>query len=186
MCVSVLLGARILARADDTVAVLAAQAPLAAGQQVRSEDVVSVRLRFTSAADAERYLPADTPLPEGQVVTRPVGAGELVPRGALSAATGEELVELPLGVPPAGIPGSVGAGSLVDVWVTAGQDGERAGDAQRVLARVPVLAAGRSTAGGLGGVRQVVVGVPAAEQDRLPRVVSSLADGSVLLVRRPD
>jgi flagella basal body P-ring formation protein FlgA len=83
---SVLAGAQVLASSDDTVAVLTARGPLAAGQQVHADDLSTVRLRFSSEADADRYLPADAEV-DGVVLQRPVGPGELVPRAALGAAS---------------------------------------------------------------------------------------------------
>src|SRR3954447_17822468 len=83
VCLSVLLGARLFATADDTVAVLAARNPLVAGQQVSAADLTTVRVRFGSAQAADLYLPADAALPEGTVLRRDVGAGELLPRAGL-------------------------------------------------------------------------------------------------------
>ena len=182
VCASALLGARLMDRADDTVAVLAAKGPLAAGQEVEGDDLAVVRLRFGSAADADRYLAGDAELAPGTVVDREVGAGELVPRSAVTQGTGGRLVEVPLAVPVTAVPASVRPGSSVDVWVTSPTaDGARA-RAEQVLQGVPVLATGQ---GGGGAVRQVVVGVGQSQQAQLPRLVASLQDAAVVLVRRP-
>lgn len=191
VCASVLLGARLLGRADDTVAVLAAPTSLSAGQRVTPEGLSSVQVRFTSAQDADRYLAAVDGLPaDGAVLARDVGAGELLPRAALSSATRSALVELPLAVDSANVPASVAVGSHVDVWVTSSsaEDQPQAGvgEARRVLADVPVITDSSLGAAGAGGTRQVVVGVQRAEQDQLPEVVGALADASVLLVRQPE
>ena len=58
-----LLGARLLAGADDTVAVWAAGASLGEGQQVGTADLVARRVRFVDQRDADRYLPAAGALP---------------------------------------------------------------------------------------------------------------------------
>ena len=181
VCASALLGARLLDRADDTVAVLAAQGPLVAGQEVEPGDLVAVRLRFSSAADADRYLPGDAQVAPGTVATREVGAGELVPRAAIAAAAGDRLVEVPLAVPVTGVPASVGPGARVDVWVTRPRADGGTARAEQVLRAVAVLATGR----GNGAVRQVVVGVPTSEEAGLARVVAALPDAAVVLVRRP-
>jgi hypothetical protein len=193
--VSVLVGARVLATSDDTVAVLAARDTLVAGQRITAADLTEVRLRFTSDQDADRYLSSDQPLPDGAVLLRPVGPGELVPRTAVSTDA-EGLVELPLAVDPGRVPASVRAGSLVDVWVTPGDaplgepEGAAAGGAdsgdgtERLLGAVPVLSVSRTSGLGSGGLKQVVVGVPAAEEGAVRRVVAKL-QGSLLLVRRP-
>lgn len=182
VCVSVLVGARVLSAADDTVAVLAARDSLAAGQRVTAEDLTEVRLRFASEEDADRYLAGDQAVPEGAVLLRPVGAGELVPREAL-ATGGEGLVELPLSVDPGRVPGSLRAGSVVDVWVT-GDGGNGGGRTEQLLSKVPVLDVSRAGGFGADGMRQVVVGIAADEESSLQDVVDRL-HGSLLVVRRP-
>lgn len=118
---SVLVGARVLASADDTVAVWAAREDLVAGSTVAAEDVVAVRVRFRDAAQLEGYLPADAAWEDGRVLLRDVGAGELVPL----AATGEEPDDtvrlLPIAVDPAQVPPGVVAGSVVDVWAAGSE-----------------------------------------------------------------
>ena len=179
-----LAGARVLAGADDTVPVLTAVRPLAAGQTVQADDLGTVRLRFEDEGEADRYLAADPGAVEGSVLVRPVGQGELVPRSAVGSA-GEGLVELPLSVEPGQVPASVRTGSVVDVWVAGGAEEPSA--AERVLTSVPVLAASRG-AGAVSGTRQVVVGVPGDDEDLLSRVVGRLggarSESSVLVVAR--
>lgn len=175
-----------MAGADDTVPVLAARAPLAAGQQVKAEDLAAVRLRFTSAADADRYLGADTDLGEGSVLIRAVGAGELVPRAAVAPEAEGALIELPISLDPGRVPAAVRTGSTVDVWVSSAPEAKKpSARAEQLLSGVPVLSASRAVGAGPGGLRQVVVGVPATDESRLARVVSRLTDDSLLLVRRP-
>lgn len=191
VCLSVVVGARVLASADDTVAVLAAGASLVAGQQLAPGDLTEVRLRFGSEEDADRYLPAGEELPAGTVLLRPIGPGELVPRSALGTKEGG-LVELPLSVDPGRVPASVRAGSVVDVWVTGDSGDDSGGDGgggdggrtERLLTDVPVLSVSRAVGLGSGGLRQVVVGIPADDQDELGDVVGRL-HGSLLVVRRP-
>jgi hypothetical protein len=131
---SVLAGARVLAGADDTVAVLAAGTPLAAGERVEDGDLTAVRVRFASESDADRYLPGDAAPPEGAVLLRPVGAGELVPRAAVGGLAGEALAELPLALDPGRVPTGVRPGTRVDVWV-----GDGAGAADELLTDVDVI-----------------------------------------------
>jgi Flp pilus assembly protein CpaB len=181
---SVLLGARVLAGADDTVPVLAAKGPLAAGQRLGADDLETVRLRFGDEADADRYLPADASLPDDATLLRSVGAGELLPRAALDAGGAQPLAELPLGVDPGRVPAGVRAGSVVDVWVAPSAEG--GSKPERLLERVPVLAASRPAATGPAGLRQVVVGVPADDRGQLARVVARLGgDAALVVVRRP-
>jgi Flp pilus assembly protein CpaB len=183
---SVLVGARVLAGADDTVAVLAAARPLAAGQALTADDLQTVRLRFQDEAEADRYLAGSTAAVEGTVLVRAVGEGELVPRAALGGTT-EGLVELPLSIDPGRVPASVRVGSVVDVWVGDSPESREPGSgpsAEKVLTSVPVLAATRG-AGGVSGTRQVVVGIPDDDEDLLAGVVGRLGEeASVLVVAR--
>ncbi|WP_162529638.1 SAF domain-containing protein [Nocardioides caldifontis] len=177
---SVLVGAKVLAGADDTVAVLTAARPLASGQELRADDLGTVRLRFEDEAEADRYLTGDVDAAVGAVLVRPVGQGELVPRAALGGTT-DGLVELPLSVDPGRVPSSVRAGSVVDVWATGSE--ETATDeqaAERVLSAVPVLSVSRGA-----GTRQVVVGVAGDDEDLVAGVVGRLGgEASVLVVAR--
>lgn len=181
VCLSVLVGARVLATADDTVAVVAASGGLVAGQRVSSADLTEVRLRFTSEEDADRYLTAGEQLPRDAVVLRPVGPGELVPRASISTEQ-DGLVEVPLSVDPGRVPGSVRAGSVVDVWVTG--DAEDSRRSELLLTEVPVLSVSRASGLGAGGLRQVVVGIPSDDSSVLDGVVARLS-GALVVVRRP-
>lgn len=188
VCVSVLIGARVLAASDDTVVVLAARGPLVAGQQIAADDLTAVRLRFASEDDAARYLSADQELATGTVLLRPVGAGELVPRTAVSSGGGG-LVELPLAVDPGRVPASVRVGSVVDVWATTGEDGDAGGSlrerrTERLLIEVPVLSVSRASGLGAGGLRQVVVGIRDEDKSAVAQAVAGL-DGSLVVLRRP-
>lgn len=178
-----LLGARLLGTADDTVSVWSARGDLAEGMPVTAADLEPARVRFTSAGLAGRYLPAED-LPDGMVLLRDVTAGELVPRAALGSGDPEQLAELPVSVASDAVPVGLQVGELVDVWVTStAPDGERQ-RAVRVLEQVRVVAAPDSaTALGPASTRQVVVGVPADEQ-LLAEALAALADGGAVLVRR--
>lgn len=117
---SVLLGARVVAAADDTVPVWAARADLGAGSTLRPDDLVREQVRLSGPADLDRYLRADEPLPAEAGLLRPVGAGELVPRAALGERSGT--VEVPLAVDPEQVPESVRQGSVVDVYLLGSSD----------------------------------------------------------------
>ena len=71
-------GATLFSRADDTVAVWAADSDLHAGRPLTSDDVHSTRVHFADSSDAARYLRASEPIPPGAVAARDVAAGELV------------------------------------------------------------------------------------------------------------
>lgn len=117
---SVVLGARLLAAADDTVMVWALADDLGTGSSVSTADLVTQRVRFGDGADVDRYLTADEEVPPGTVLTRAVGAGELLARSALGSADDAGLLRVPIEVDPNRVPPDVATGSVVDVWVTDG------------------------------------------------------------------
>lgn len=181
---SVLLGARLLAAADDTVQVWAAEGHLAAGDALVAADLTAADVRFTREEQAARYLPADA-VPEGLVLARDVAAGELLPRAALTEREGEPLAELPIAVASEAVPTGLHPGELVDVWVTPAGTAEEGRRAVRVLEQVRVVAAPRSSSAlGPATTRQVVVGVPGDDDDLLARALAELSGGTAVLVRR--
>jgi hypothetical protein len=189
VAVSALLGAALLDGGDDTASVWAVRRALGAGQPVTSADLVPRDVGFGDAAAADHYVSASSPFPEGAVLTRDVGAGELLPRAALGSDA-PALVEVPLTVPAEAVPATVRVGSVVDVWATpdpdlAAADAEDA-ESTLVFAGVTVVAVSRS-GGALGPTptRQVIVGVEDSVQDYLPTALAELARGSVVLVRKP-
>jgi len=141
----VLLGARLLASADDTVAVWSVSSDLSAGTTVTADDLQRVDLRFGSSAVAGSYLSATDPLPEGAVLTRDLSRGELLPRSALGAGGEEELVEVPIALPSEAVPATLRAGEHVDVWVTPSEETSRLPRAVRVLELVGVVGAPRDS-----------------------------------------
>ncbi len=117
---SVVAGARLLASADDTVAVWSVTHERGVGAPVEGEDLVVQRVRFVDDATRERYFSADEPLPADLVLVRPVGAGELLAQSAVGSADDEAMLRVPLEVDPNRVPPDVRAGSVVDVWLTDG------------------------------------------------------------------
>lgn len=188
---SVVLGATLLDDADDTVPVWAVSTDLAAGQPVSDQDLEVRQVRFPDAVAADRYLSAADPLPADATLARAVGAGELLPRAALGAAETARLVEVPVSAATDAVPGSVRAGSVVDVWVVAeaavtSAAGEAPAGAERVLDDVVVLAAPRPEDGlAPSGNRQLVVGVPADQLDGLPVALAGTGRGTVVVTREP-
>ncbi|QNN53604.1 hypothetical protein [Nocardioides mesophilus] len=183
-----LLGALLLGGGGSGTTVWVARDALGEGQTVSAADLVAREIRFVDQAEADRYLPADEPLPAGSLLARPVGAGELLPRAALSAAEPDPVLEVPLAVPVDSVPVTVRAGSVVDVWVTPDPAGAERGtlESELVLSQVRVLELGRVGGSlGAGGTRQVVVGVGPGQEANLPTALARVAAGSVVLVRTP-
>jgi hypothetical protein len=182
------LGARLVGGSSDTVPVWAARGPMPEGRQVDPADLVRREVRFADQAEADRYLSADTDLPDGATLARAVGAGELLPRAALAAASTATVIEVPLSVDTQAVPATVGVGSTVDVWVTpdAGDRAEGAsGRSVLVFDDVSVISVQRTaTTLGPTTTRQVIVGVGEEQEARLPRSIAALSSGSIVLTAR--
>ena len=184
VCASAVLGARLLASADDTVPVVVAAAPLPAGERLTPDDLTTTRVRFGDDEDADQYLPAGTDV-TGSVLLRPVGAGELVPRAAVGTSGDRGSVAVPLAVDGARVPASVHAGTVVDVWAGPDPDaGVPARRTVRLLRGAPVLSVARPEGLGPGTVVQVVVGVPQGRADAVAASVAGLSGRSLLVVAR--
>jgi hypothetical protein len=179
---SMLLGARLLAGADDTVTVWSAGRDLPAGTTVSAAGLQRSEVRFASEELAERYLSARA-LPAGTVLLRDVAAGELLPRAALGTRPPEETAQ-PIALSSDAVPADLRRGELVDVWVTPPPDSGEGRRAVRVLGQVRVVAAPESSSAlGPSSTRQVVVGV-SGDDDLLARALAQLADGTAVLVRK--
>jgi hypothetical protein len=160
--VSVLAGAALFSRADDTVPVWAADDDIQAGTPLTSDNVHSTRIHFSDSSDASRYLSASDPLPAGAIAVRDVSAGELVAVSAISTSSGAP-DRLPLAVGSAGLPAGLEVGDTVDVWAVPGDDTTGAGSQEsvQVLDGVTVTSLGAEAAGGLDSTREVLVALPA-------------------------
>jgi hypothetical protein len=170
---SVLLGARVVAAADDTVPVWAANDVLAPGSSLDG-NVHPVNVQLADVGGS--YFDASRPLPPGLVVQRAVGRGELLPRTATApaAAWNRRPVTIPLDGPA---PAGVLRGAQVDIWMSprdraAGADAYgparlmiTAADVAEVTAEGGPLSAGRAAT--------VQVMLPA---DRLAPVLDALAN----------
>lgn len=189
VAVCALLGARLLGGADDTVGVWAARSAMNAGQPVTTADLVRREVRFADQDAADAYLSSDTAPPDGAALGREVGAGELVPRGALGAPDTGSLTEVPVSVDTDAVPATLRVGTVVDVWVTpdgAVSDthpaGPRAPRSTLVFDDVAVVSAVRSgTSLGPSATRQVIVGVAENQESALPTSLAALAGGTVVL-----
>jgi hypothetical protein len=177
--VSVVVGARVVAAADRTTGVWAAAHDLAAGTPLTAADLVRVDVALPQRAAA--YLPVGRDL-AGRVVSRPVGAGELLPAAAVVAAP-SDLRRLPVQVDRAGVTG-LAAGSAVDLYVVPAKvAGQPQAPSRQVLAGVPVLDVSADS-GGLGSQRTAVVVLSVHPADA-QRVLDAQAGGDLRLVQVP-
>ncbi len=179
---SVLVGARLLGGADNTIEVWAASSDLGVGQEVTPDDLTARRVRFDDAADAGRYLRVGDDLPDGATLARAVGSGELLPTAALGEAEAG-LLEVPIWAAYDAIPGNLTAGSIVDVYVTPVSGGRDTG-ARLVLDDVLVIAAPRSSESfGPTGNRQILIGVSEEHESRVGLALAAAKDDRVVIAR---
>lgn len=178
VAVSVALGSWVVRSAAQTVGVYAAASTLVPGDPIDAGSLAVVQVR---GVDTRRYLSADEPLPDGAVLLRSVGRGELVPVAAVGgpAAVDVRSVAVPLGNRPVE---SVRVGSLVDLWFTAAATSVGEPAVPRTLVS-GVEVARVDGSGGYGSTPGIEVLVP---QDALAGVLAALAaDGAVDVVPVP-
>lgn len=188
---SVVAGARLLAAADDTVAVWTVAADAGPGTELGADDLVARRVRFADADDLTAYYRADAPLPESLRLVRAVGAGELLPRAAVGATDQPvDAVELSIAVEPEQVPPSVRAGSIVDVYLLGDASAEEPAEAsapgtpllrEATVVDAPGLDVGL---GGGTGRRQLVLSVPEADAAAYFSALAALDGPTLTVVRR--
>jgi hypothetical protein len=162
---SMTVGAKAFAVADDTVPMYAAAASLVPGQPVRQSDVRRVDVQL--GVDRHRYVAADHDIAPETFALREVRPGELLPTSALGSRTA-------IGLKPVSVPvdgggaAQLAAGSVVDVWVNAkdpSSAAEKYGDPVRTLEAAPVARTPEAGGSGLGaatGTTAVQIMVPEA------------------------
>jgi hypothetical protein len=184
---SVVVGARLMAAADDTVGVWVLARDLPEGATVADGDLERRQVRFPDAPTADRYLAAADDLPADATLNRPVAAGELLPRAAIAEETDADLVEVPVSVAVDDLPATVRQGSVVDIWVApkvAAVGGQKP-TAVPVLTDVVVVAVPRSSNTlAPESTRQVIVGVPAERAGDLGKALGGMSDGRVVVARK--
>ena len=189
---SVVVGARVLATADDTVQVWAAARDLGAGQRVDADDLVAQRVRFADTDSLAGYFTVDAQLPADLELTRSVAEGELLPRGAAGAPDETGLVEVPVAVEPELVPPSVAPGDVVDVYVVAplsadtrsGQDQQAPPDGPALTGATVVEAPDLASSFGTSGKRQLVLAVPEADAPTFFALLARYDAPSLTVVRR--
>jgi hypothetical protein len=183
---SVALGSWAVARADRTTDVLVAIETLTPGDRLTDAELRPHAVRPDGLTDT--YLRAGADLPDDAVVTRVVGAGELVPAAAVGSSTEVGLRPVVVSLSRTA-PSGVTNGAAVDLWVTAatgpGQVQEAEPAPPRLLAEglvvADVLEADSLFAGSGGSAVQVLV----TQQD-LPAVLAALSsDNEVVVVPVP-
>ncbi len=185
---SVVAGARILSGADDMTPVWSASGDLVPGQVLTAADLRATQVRFDEDADRERYLEVDDELPAALTLTRPLAAGELVPAAALGEETTDDTVAVSIAVAAEHVPTDLVRGSRVDVWVIADRSlaQRRARSAaEPVLSDIVVLDAPVVTdAFASATSRQLVLAVPATDEESLAALLAASGDDRVRVVGR--
>ncbi len=180
--VSLLVGAKVLAAADDSVAVVRVERSLIGGSAITTGDIGVTRVHFEDASDAQQYVSAVSSLPLGARLTRDVAAGELLSVSAVTTDGGVAPQQLPLGVPEAGVPIGLSPGNRVDVWAVPTPDPTLRRSPVSVLRDVTVTAVTGAGPGGLGADRQVLVALPDGAD--VGRALGLLTSMSVVLIQR--
>ena len=127
---SVVAGSWLVASADDRVLVWSAAHDLASGIEIRDGDLVQTAVRLDAAS---AYIGVSSAPVVGRRLSRPIGAGEVVPLGAVSAvAADHRLITLP--VEPLHSPVALKHGDRVDVYVSPRDAAGGVGESRLVLA----------------------------------------------------
>jgi hypothetical protein len=172
---------------------------------VERADLERHRVRFGDAGDLDGYYAASAAPPTG-TLRRAVGAGELLPRGAVGGLGATGTVQVPVPVEPEQVPPSVGAGSVVDVYVlgtggraaggagadAAGQAQDQAQDQAQGQAAPGPARAGVSVVEApdpadsfvVSGKRQLVLAVPEDDAERFFALLGVSESPTVAVVRR--
>jgi hypothetical protein len=179
--VAVVGGARVFAAAQRRTDVWAAEHALVPGERIAPGDLDVERVRL--GTDSARYAAAVGAAPVGYLVTRYIGAGELLPVGALSAdppTSSSRLVTVP--VQAGHLPPDLNHGAVVDVYVTAKSATGSVGAPTLVVSGVTVQS--RSGGGAFAEQAQLAVVLVVPTND-VPALVRAVESGSIDLVEVP-
>jgi hypothetical protein len=179
--VAVVAGSRLVSSSGDRVGVWALRTPLAAGTTLRADDLV---VAHVGADDVSAYV-SDSSAVAGKLLTRDVGAGELLPASAISRGAPAERRLVTVPVDPLHAPPGLARGERVDVYVSP-KDGTSLGQGGATVLPTLVLAAalvadpGAADPGGASTQLGVVLDVAARDADH---AVAAARGGDVDLVR---
>jgi hypothetical protein len=169
--VSLVVGALVITRADATRRVWAVAHDLNAGSTIRAADLAAVKIRLAHADQV--YLSADSAdAVLGKTVSRPISAGELLPRAALVSTAPAMTITVPLTSAQAP---TISRGQLITLWVST----------KTCQARVVVAGAAvqevDAAGGGSFGTSSAVNVVVRLGPDEAERVITALdLDGAVV------
>lgn len=165
----------VVSASRQTVPAFAANRTIVPGEAISGDDVRLVDVSLGQVGEA--YLASDA-LADGLVATRTIESGELVPRAAVGDATSVRTTSVVLRS-AVDVPGSVAAGSVVEVW--AAPLLERGDyDAPRILvADATVVSVTRDDSMIGGGSAALELVIPRAD---VAATLAAIADESALSV----
>ena len=178
---AVVLGARVLADADERVEVWSVTRDLGSDTVLTPSDVRVAAVRLD--ASARSYVAASEDV-DGVVLTRPVGRGELLPLSAVSDDTAPDQRRVVIEVDRYGVTG-LDKGRVVDVYVVPDEEpGADLPPPELVLGSVTVAEDVRGE-GGFGASGDKAAVTLLVESGDVPAVIDAVAHGSVYLVHVP-
>lgn len=166
----------VVASARQTSSVLQATRTIVAGQALSSDDVRVVEVALGAVADG--YLTPAT-LEPGLVATRTIAAGELIPDSA-SGGADDSLTTSVVVDSAIGIPGAIGAGSVVEVWIAPPLPDGKGFEEPRILVSAATVAAVTEDEGMLGGTRAALELV--IDRSQVGDVLGAVTGGASLSV----
>ena len=179
---AVVLGAKVLADADERVEVWSVTRDLGSDTMLTPSDVTVAAVRLDETARS--YVAASEDV-DGVVLTRPVGRGELLPLSAVADDAAPDLRRVVIEVDRYGVTG-LDKGRVVDVYVVPDEavGGADQAPPELVLGSVTVAEGGRGEGGfGASGDRAAVTLL--VESGDVPSMIDAVAHGSVYLVHVP-
>lgn len=176
----VLFTLNLLRAADHTQPILAAARDIPPGTVIGSHSLRVVRVQVDDGVLATLFDGADLDVLRGRIAVERIGAGSLVPRDAVRAATaGAAPRAMSFPIPRSrAVGGSLVVGDRVDVLGVRRNSGESG----YVATDVQVLAFSARGSGPLQGSDDASVTI-AIDSDAAARIASALETGSVTLVR---
>ena len=175
---SMAVGAKAMAAADDTVPMYAAVAALVPGQPVTQGDVKRVDVQL--GVDRRFYAVADHDIAPGTFALRDVRPGELLPRSALGSRTSIDLKPVSVRIDGGGA-ARLAAGSVVDVWVNAkdpSSAAEKYGKPVKTLEAATVARTPEASAGGLGAASSLTTVQIMVPEARVQALIAAIDQGA--------
>ncbi len=165
----------VVSTSRQTVPVFAANRTIVPGEAIASADVRLVDVSLGQVGDA--YLAPDS-LAEGLVATRTIESGELVPRTAIGDAASVRTTTVVLRS-AVDVPGSVEAGTVVEVWAAPQLERGRYDVPRILVADATVVSVTRDDSMIGGGSAALEIVIPRAD---VAATLAAMADESALSV----